>query len=210
MSDPPAIEPQLLNIYLDRDISAAIVAFAEILGQPFPTEEVHLTHDGHGQRRMYRDYFGCPVTFGSDTGKVVFSSALLDGRLPQSDPESSRHLQQQCQMLIAKLSSQGNFIDDVRMLILTRPGYFPDIDYVAEKLAMSTRTLRRRLKAENSSYRALLDEVRFGLAKEYLCETRLPLEEVSELLGYSEPGNFSHAFRRWSTQSPSVWRRQNQ
>jgi AraC-like DNA-binding protein len=97
-------------------------------------------------------------------------------------------------------------VDDVRMLVLARPGFFPDIDYVAERMNMSTRTLRRRLKDEGSSYRELLDEIRFGLAKEYLGKTNLSMEEICRLLGYSESGNFSHAFRRWSGQSPRQWR----
>ena len=113
-------------------------------------------------------------------------------------------------MLIAKLTTLGRFVDEVRLLILARPGFFPDIDYVSEKLGMSTRTLRRRLKEENSSYRELLDEVRFGLAREYLGSTELPMDEVSRLLGYTEPGNFSHAFRRWSGESPSAWRQLQQ
>ena len=206
MSEPPPIEPELVDLYLDRDLSAARVDFSEILGQPFPLEEVCLTHDGHGRTQIYRDYFGAEVHFTQGDGRFLFSSAILDKPLPQSDPESTRHLQQQCQMLIAKLTSQCHFIDDVRMLVLARPGFFPDIDYLAEKLAMSTRTLRRRLKEEGSSYRELLEEIRFGLAKEYLGNTNLPMEEISVLLGYTESGNFSHAFRRWSGESPSVWR----
>jgi AraC-like DNA-binding protein len=206
MSEPPPFERELLDVYLDRDLSAARVDFSEVLGVPFDVQEVYLTHDGHGMRGVYREHFGCPVHFSADTGKFIFSSSLLDNPLPQSDPDSSRHFQQQCQLLIAKLSSQGHFVDDVRMLILARPGFFPDIDYLAEKLDMSTRTLRRRLKEEGSNYRALLDEIRFGLAREYLGETNLSMEEICGLLGYSEPGNFSHAFRRWSGLSPRNWR----
>jgi AraC-like DNA-binding protein len=206
MSEPPPFEQELVDLYLDRDMSAAVVDFREILGGPFPIEEIHITHDGHGRQQDYRDYYGCVVHFCADSNKLVFSSALLDNPLPQSDPESSRHFQQQCQLLIAKLTTQGHFVDDVRMLMLARPGFFPDIDYVAEKLGMSTRTLRRRLKEEGSNYRALLDEIRFGLAKEYLGKTNLPMEEICGLMGYSEPGNFSHAFRRWSGQSPRDWR----
>jgi AraC-like DNA-binding protein len=209
MSQPPPIEEDLLNLYLDRDMSAARLGFAETLGQAFPIEEACFTHDGHGRQEVYRQHFGSEVGFSAQCGKLVFSSELLDKRLPQSDPESSRHLQQQCQMLIAKLTSHGHFIDDVRMLVLARPGFFPDIDYVAEKLAMSTRTLRRRLAQEGSSYRELLDEVRYGLAKEYLQNTSLPMEEISVLLGYTESGNFSHAFRRWSGGSPRDWRLQH-
>jgi AraC-like DNA-binding protein len=209
MSDPPPIEDRLAHLYLDRDMSAATVDFAEILGARFPLHEVHLTHDGHGRQDVYRAHFACDVLFDAAVGKFVFSSELLDLPLPQGDPESSRHLLQQCQMLIAKLTAHGHFIDDVRMLVLARPGFFPDIDYVASKLGMSVRTLRRRLKEEGSSYRELLDEIRYGLAREYLANTQLPIDEVSRLLGYTEAGNFSHAFRRWSGISPSVWRRDN-
>ena len=49
-------------------------------------------------------------------------------------------------------------------------------------------------------------EVRYGLAREYLGQTNLPMEEICTLLGYSESANFSHAFRRWSGTTPSEWR----
>ncbi len=207
MSEPPPFERELVDLYLDRDLSAAVVDFSELLGKPFPAEELYLAHDGHGRQSLYREHFGCEVHFSADTGKLIFSSSILDDPLPQGDPESSSHFQQQCQLLLAKLTTHGHFVDDVRMLILSRPGFFPDIDYVAEKLDMSVRTLRRRLKAEGATYRQLTDEIRFGLAREYLAKTRLPVEEISVLLGYTEPGNFSHAFRRWSGQSPRDYKR---
>ncbi len=71
---------------------------------------------------------------------------------------------------------------------------------------MYTRSLRRRLKEEGSTYRIILNEIRFELARDYLANTRLPIDEIAVLLGYTEPGNFSHAFRRWSGQSPRNWR----
>jgi AraC-like DNA-binding protein len=206
MGDPPPIDEELISLYLDRDLSAARVDFAEILGEPFHLDLLELPHDGKGRAAAYRDHFGCPVQFNAADGRFHFSAGILDRPLPQSDPDSSRHLQQQCQMLIAKLTSQGSFVDEVRLLILARPGYFPDIEYVAEKMGMSTRTLRRRLQNESSSFRELLEEIRYGLAREYLANTQLPMEEISSLLGYTESGNFSHAFRRWSGVSPSVWR----
>jgi AraC-like DNA-binding protein len=206
MSEPPPIEQELVELYLDRDISAAVAAFTAVLERPFPVEEIHLTHDGHERQQDYRDYFGCEVIFGAGIGKLVFSSASLDEPLPQSDPESSEHFRAQCQMMIAKLTSQSHFVDDVRMMILARPGYVPDVEFIAEKMGMSVRTLRRRLGEEGSGYRELLDEIRYGMAKDYLTGTKLPLEEISGLLGYTEPGNFSHAFRRWSGESPRSYR----
>lgn len=208
LGEPPPFEQELVDLYLDRDMSAAVVDFRAILGAPFPIEEIYISHDGHGRQSDYKDYYACDVHFCAQSNKLVNSSSLLDKPLPQSDPESSRHFQQQCQLLIAQLTSQSHFIDDVRMLILARPGYFPDIDYLAEKLSMSVRTLRRRLKEEGSSYREMLDEIRHGLAREYLGQTQLSIDEISGLLGYTEAGNFSHAFRRWSGVSPREWRGQ--
>ena len=193
-------------MYMDRDMSAAGVDFTEVLGVGFSIDRVLLPHDGKGFKQKYRDHFDCPIEFGGAEGRFYFSSDLLDKPLPKSDPEFSRHLQQQCQMLIAKMTSHGSFVDEVRLLMLARPGYFPDIDALAGKIGMSARTLRRRLKNEGSTFREVLEEIRYGLAREYLANTHLPMDEISLLLGYTEAGNFSHAFKRWSGLSPSLWR----
>ncbi len=108
------------------------------------------------------------------------------------------------------MSRQSGVVEQVRQLIVARPGYFPDIDYVAEKLNMTSRTLRRRLAAEGSSYQQILGEVRYQLAREYLGTSTLPLEEIAVLLGYSAPGNFTHAFKRWHGTSPRQYRQENQ
>ena len=91
------------------------------------------------------------------------------------------------------------------MIMLARPGYFPDIDFVAEnsgcpfapcaggsgkKVAVTARCWTKSATA----------------SPEYLAGTGLPMEEIAHLLGYSEAGNFTHAFRRWSGDCPSAWR----
>jgi AraC-like DNA-binding protein len=63
------------------------------------------------------------------------------------------------------------------------------------------------LNNEGSSFRELLEEIRYGLAREYLADTGLPMGEIASLLGYTDSGNFSHAFRRWAGVSPTRWRR---
>jgi AraC-like DNA-binding protein len=209
MKNPPPIESQLHDVYLDRDMAAAVIDFGTLMGRPFPLQAVHLAHNGHGHQQAYRAHFGCEVHFSRYPSKLIFDAAVLDQPLPQGDRETSRYFRQQCQMLIARLKSQSHFTDDVRMILLARPGEFPSIDQVAERLKMSTRTLRRRLDAEGCSYKELLDEVRFGMAREYLEETQLPIAEISWLLGYTEPGNFSHAFNRWSGMSPRAYRKRN-
>ena len=137
------------------------------------------------------------------------NALALDAPMPMRDVESSGVLQQQCELLLARMSASSGFVERVRQLIVARPGYFPDIDHIAEKLHMSSRTLRRRLTAEDSSYQKILAEVRYQLAREYLSTSNIPLEEISSLLGYSAPGNFTNAFKHWHGSSPRQFRQEN-
>ena len=58
------------------------------------------------------------------------------------------------------------------------------------------------------TFAVLLDEVRSDLGRMYLADPKLAIFEVAFLLGYSEPSAFNRAFRRWTGQSPSDFRRQ--
>ena len=77
---------------------------------------------------------------------------------------------------------------------------------MADVLAMSGRTLRRQLSALGSSYRQLLDQVRSDLARQYLENSNMSVEQVAQLLGYTETTNFRRAFKRWLGVSPRDYR----
>lgn len=81
----------------------------------------------------------------------------------------------------------------------------PDIEDIATELRMSRRTLQRRLTAEQTSYRALLEEVRQTLARELLVRG-LPVAVIARQLGFTEVSSFSQAFRRWEGTSPTTYR----
>jgi AraC-like DNA-binding protein len=81
---------------------------------------------------------------------------------------------------------------------------------VAAKLSIGTRTLRRRLKALGTSYQKVLDDVKKQLAMEYLQTTTLSVQEISDLLGYSEVTNFRRAFVKWADVSPYQYRKRRQ
>lgn len=201
-----SIPEDLLTFYVDRDLTAAISGGHRAVRAPFEPLRISLMHDGQQQRELYQRHFGCPVLFSKPVSELHIDAALLDETLPLADNETSAMCQQQCRLLLARMQVGSTYVDKVRQLIVARPGYFPDIDYVAERLNMTSRTLRRKLCGENSSYQHILAEVRYELAREYLSTSRLPLEEISSLLGYSAPGNFSNAFKRWHGTSPREYR----
>lgn len=205
--DCAILEADVRPLYFDMDCAAFSVAAAEVLRQPLPLTQVRLPHDGHGRPDAYAAYFGCPVSFGHPTAVMEFPAALLDMPLPFSDEALSKQLAHQCRLQLSQRRHEERLTEEVRALLIANPGQFPDIEWVAAKLRLSVRTLRRRLSEENSSYQAILDEVRFGIAREYLAETELPLYEIATLLGFSEPGNFTHAFKRWSGVAPNAFRK---
>lgn len=207
LHDRMELDPEVRALLHDRDVSAVIKGFGDVLGKELPVTRVALPHDGQRRSRRYQEFFGCTVEFGAAGSCIEFSSSILDFPLPHRDATASEYLRQQCQLLVSKLRDQGQLIASVRQLLLARPGVFPDIEQVAERLSISVRTLQRKLNDEGTSFQHVLDEVRFQLAKEYLSETRLPLQEISLLLGYNEPSNFTHAFKRWATMAPNFYRR---
>jgi AraC-like DNA-binding protein len=202
------IPDDLLRYYVDRDLVAVLFGGESALPGSLTPLSVVLMHDDGGNREAYESTFGCPVWFNGRLSELHFDSLNLDAPMPLRDAEASGLLQQQCKLLLARMSQGSGFVEQVRQLIVARPGYFPDIDYVAEKLGMTSRNLRRKLAGENSSYQKILDEVRYQLAREYLGTSNMSLEEISVLLGYSTPGNFSHAFKRWHGSSPRSFRQE--
>lgn len=204
------INPALTNLLCDRDVGCCYVGFSEALGEPVQLEEIHLAHDGAGQQQRYKQFFNCPVHFEQNVNRVIFDAKLLDRQLPMRDFHATAICEQQCQLMLARLGSQGSFIEELRQKILAKPGHsFPEIETLSEQLNMSVRTLRRRLSEQGTSYRNILDGIRFDLAKEYLSQSKLSLDMISELLGYHDAASFSHAFKRWSKgQTPSGWRRE--
>lgn len=80
------------------------------------------------------------------------------------------------------------------------------IDTIADKLALSRQTIFRKLKAEDTTFQELLDELRRKMALDYLSKSKASVHEIAYLLGFSDPTAFSRAFKRWTGYSPHAVR----
>lgn len=81
------------------------------------------------------------------------------------------------------------------------------IDEIASEMNLSKRTLQRRLQQQNISFAYLRDQVRFHHAIEYLVENSLSIDSISSVLDFSDRTSFTNAFKRWTSLSPSVFRK---
>jgi AraC-like DNA-binding protein len=100
-----------------------------------------------------------------------------------------------------------NFIEHVRVAIQQKlTGQRPTIDDIAEALHISSRTLQRRLQDAGATFQRVLEEARHRLARHYLNNSVLELNEAAYLLGYNDASSFVRAFRTWEGIPPARWR----
>jgi AraC-like DNA-binding protein len=81
------------------------------------------------------------------------------------------------------------------------------IDYIAEELNLSKRTLQRRLQQQNVSFAQLRDQVRFHYSIDYLIHQNMSIDAISAALDFSDRTSFTNAFKRWTSLSPSTFRK---
>lgn len=155
---------------------------------------------------VYREKLGCPVHFGAEAYQVRMPRDVLDIPCLTADPVAYRMALRECEHQLRQLESGGAMSQRIRNRLLNAEGHYPTLDELAEEFAMSRRTLIRKLKAEETGYQELLDDVRKELAAWYLLNTGMPVDQIAERLGYQDTSNFSRTFRRWFGQTPRAMR----
>jgi AraC-like DNA-binding protein len=175
----------------------------------FRLKELWLDYPAPPGHEAYEELFQCPVLFSQQSIEMRFDASLLNLKLRSADPESERICEERCQELLDRLGRGADIVDRVRRIIYENPCDRRDEDTVASTLSMSARTLRRHLKAAQTSYRKVLNEVQEALAIDYLRRTDISVDEIAYLLGYSDTSNFRHAFKQWTGKTPSSYRSGN-
>ncbi|MEM9294018.1 MAG: AraC family transcriptional regulator ligand-binding domain-containing protein [Acidobacteriota bacterium] len=150
----------------------------------------------------YRNYFGCEVSTGTNI-RVVVSAQDAARPFLTSNETMWNFFQPELRKRLSKLESGAELSERVRGALLELlPAGDGSLLAVAKKLAVSQRTLQRRLKSEGLTFRQVLDATRHELARHYLSSSRLTGSEISFLLGFDDPHSFSRAFQGWTGQTP--------
>jgi len=147
-----------------------------------------------------------PMRFSRGANQLRFPRAALENRLIMSDPVAAKLAVEQCERELALLDETDDIPMRVRAVLSPGPGGYPDLDNVASRLFMSSRTLKRRLQQHGQTFQHLLDEVRRRDAIRLLGNAGLTLEQIAYRLGYADPANFTRAFRKWTGEAPSRYR----
>lgn len=155
---------------------------------------------------LFRAAFQCPVRFGQPVNRALLEHADLRAPLPTCNPALFALHER---VVTDRLDHLGQLstVQRVRHEIAQRLHQGePRREDVAAALALTDRTLQRRLQAESSSYQSLLDDTRRELAAQYLADKRYTLAEVADRLGFVDTSNFFRAAKRWFGTSPGQYR----
>jgi len=155
----------------------------------------------------FAEHLNCPVEFNAAHNRIRFSQESLALSNPQHCASTWHVLLQLCEEQLALKNRNYSLEEQVTQLIapLLKNGE-PSIERIAHKLQLPTWTLRRKLAAQGTQFRQLVNQTRYDLASSYIRDTDLTFGEISWLLGFSSPEAFQRAFKRWSKQTPGEFR----
>ncbi|MEM8651872.1 MAG: AraC family transcriptional regulator ligand-binding domain-containing protein [Pseudomonadota bacterium] len=203
--------PEAAHRYLiERHTVISVKFIRELLQKPdFDEFKACLTDDDPDYPRKMVAHTPIPIVIGQPINALVFPSRILDTPLPNADPVSLKFCLDQCKALLERQTGTlPQWSQQVRDAIVDSIGSEQSIENIASKLAVTERTLRRRLSEEGASFRELYIDARMAIAHELLASAGLNVETVSWRVGYAEPASFARAFSKKFGKTPGDVRRE--
>lgn len=183
-----------------------------IIGKNVELKEVWLQAEEPEDRYYLEQLFGCDIRFGQAQNAYIFSDHYLDCPLVHTEDSLKDFLRNApYHMLVSNDEEDTSLIAQMKRIIgndLSRD--FPSVVTMASHLNMSVRTLRRRLKDQDTTYQQFKDNLRKEHAIRWLNQPELKINAVSALLGFDEPSAFHRSFKKWTGMTPGEYRANRQ
>lgn len=176
-------------------------------GDAWSLEHVTLAVPEPRLQAPYRNFFQAPVVFGAQNTSLCFSTQLLEQPIRSADATRYADFCEHLNRLMPKCNEPDLLGDALRawMTHAIRWGR-GTLEHAAADFGVTPRTMQRRLKEQGISFQPLLAEVRMEAAQRMLTESRLPVTDIAEQLGFSETSAFTRAFRGYTRLSPRAFR----
>jgi AraC-like DNA-binding protein len=195
-------------------ISVILKALRELAGRSVRPTRAAFVHARNSDLRDFERFYGCTVEFGRAASEsasfdvLEFSNDTVAIPLITADAKLLEALQPFCDMAAQERKTAAGTLraaveSEAEKLL---PHGKATAQTVAKALALSVRTLSRRLADEGTTYAEVVDQLRRSLALQYLKDADMSISQIAWLLGYEGSTSFNHAFKRWTGRSPSVAR----
>ena len=188
-------------------IAVVVCNLQSLVGERWEPSGMRFEHGETSHTSVYEKVIGCTPQFSCERAELSIDLDLDAEVIPFADRRLLPIVKQHLEVWAGEHKEQDRLLQDIRAEIAcSLCDGTPTVEMISSKLHIGGRTLQRKLASKDTSYSALLSEVRKKLVEEYLRAERLSLIEISLLLGYSDLCAFNHAFRQWFDESPSSFR----
>ena len=175
------------------------------IGQPIRLQETHFTFSSPQHRDELQIMFPSQLHFNRSANRLIFDAQYLDKPLVRSDQELETYVQNAPADVMTIPGSDSTLEAKIERIIGQRHPdrlVFAPIHQLAEELGISSQTLHRRLKESATSYQKIKDNLRREVAIQKLVNERLSVEQVADIVGFTESRSFTRAFKHWTGLTP--------
>ncbi len=200
--------------WVELTLGMVFMRIRHALGESAMLDEVRFCHEPPARMDDHERFFQAKVLFSQEDDALVVPRSIQDTPFRTAAPSLARvldgELAASLRERLGPLGGDDPFVGRVRMTIAAAlESGESSIELVAARLQLSSRTLQRLLQRRGTSHSAIVDELRRERAIYLVTNERLTGNEVAKRLGFSEPGAFFRAFRRWTGTSPVAFRREH-
>jgi AraC-like DNA-binding protein len=201
--------PEMSRHCFDTIFSSSVRMMRNFTGVNIQPLDVTFSYPEPKARSEYERIFHCPLLFDQKENSFTIDTSILDTPILMANPGLLEYFEKYAQDFLAEMESQNEYTRIVTRIILAcLDDEALSIEKVAREMAISVRTLQKRLEEEGVIFSDLLKDVRQRLAQKYLREN-YSVEQITYLLGFSEPSVFRKAFKKWSGVTPREYREQS-
>ncbi len=180
-----------------------------LVGQRIALLRAEFAYPRPAHWREYTLMYSPQLGFGTSRTRIVFDAARLDAPVVQNERSARAFLRGAPYNIVLKFKDTHSWSARVRHALRDRaPLAWPTFDALAAQLGVGASVLRRGLEREGASFRAIKDALRRDLAIEQLSHSALPVPQIAQAVGFTEPSAFHRAFKQWTGVRPGEYRRQ--
>lgn len=192
----------------DHSMAISCQIMRGLCGEDWIPTEVLLSRPTPEDPAPYKRFFKSPIHFNAPENAIVFPGRWLQHKLSSEDAFLYDYLERKAAEL--HLSQKNDLIDQlhrfVRNTLITQRC---SANAAAQHVGIHERTLNRRLQEHGTTFRQVVNEVRYAMARSFLANSEANNAEIALALGYTDASTYCHSFKRWSGMSPAQWRDQH-
>lgn len=203
---PPVDLGKILRCVVEEELSMVVGAYLRLTGLQPELLEAHFQYPKPEYHALYKSTFNCPLFFSAERNQLVLSAEALKQPILQANPFGVAAAERMCVEFLEKNPATDDLIMRVRAVILQQNNKQWSETSISDKLNVTPRTLRNRLRRAGTSYQQILDSLREQISRDDLLRSTLTVSEIAENIGYSDARSFRRAFKKWTGETPDQYR----